>query len=320
MSIPIKLDGITAKLEGVGSYGTDSVPTVGDNAVRIAERLWPNLRVEHVFPNERTESASGHLGEPPPATPMGAMVTLSIPFEMKGAGAAYAADSLPEIHPLLVSCGLAMTPNYGDDVSYAPASSSHDSCSIYGYADGNVYKIVGCRSNLRWVITPGETNLMYFDIQGKLKEAPTVSALGSLTYNASLPPSAVGMACVIGALGASDIVMQSAEFDLGAEIQRMDSGNSTDGIGKFAISKFTPRVRFVIETVPLATYNPYTVFTGRTSTTVDWTVGSAQYNRGDLDINSGWQVSDPVPENFNDFAGWGLEIGAEPSNVAIKFD
>jgi hypothetical protein len=48
MAIPIKLDGITVKIESV--YGTDPVPTIADNAVRIADRLWPNLRVEHAFP------------------------------------------------------------------------------------------------------------------------------------------------------------------------------------------------------------------------------------------------------------------------------
>jgi hypothetical protein len=248
------------------------------------------------------------------------MVSLTLPIEMKGAGAAYGAASLPPMDPLLRSCGLARTDSFPTSISYAPHSTTHASCTIYAYADGNVYKVVGCRGTLRWVITPGETNTVIFEMQGKLKEAPTVSALGALTYAASLPPAAANMACVIGALAAANIVMQSAELVLGTQVQRQDSGNATDGIAKFAISAFEPQINFVIETVPLATYNPYSVLTARTSTGIDWTVGSAQYNRADLDVNTGWLVNDPEPQVFNDFCAWGLQYECEPSNLAIVFD
>ena len=318
MTTPIKLDGILVKIEA--EYGTDPTPTIGDDAVRIADRLWPNLRVEHVFLNTRENSASGTLGAPAPGIPYGGIVSLTIPIEMKGAGAAYGAGSLPPMDPLLRSCGLARTDTFTTSVSYSPHNTTHASCTIWAYADGNVYKIVGCRGTLRWPITPGETNVMIFEMQGLLSGAPTVSALGALTYAATLPPAAVGMACTIGGVAAASVILQSAELVLGAQVQRVDSGNAADGIKKFAISGFEPRITANIETVALATYNPYTVLTGRTSTAIDWTVGSAQYNRCDLDVDAGWLVNDPAPEVVNDFCHWGLEYGCEPDELALVFD
>ena len=102
----IKIDGLLAKEESV--YGTDPTPTIIANGVRVVGRLWAQLGDEFAFPNDREDVASGGLTEPIPAIPRGHTINLDFSVELKGAGVAYATgSSVPEVDPLIVSCGLA---------------------------------------------------------------------------------------------------------------------------------------------------------------------------------------------------------------------
>lgn len=53
MGYPIRIDGLLAKLEPAGTYGTDSVPVTGTDGVKVNERLWPTLTIDYEFPNDR---------------------------------------------------------------------------------------------------------------------------------------------------------------------------------------------------------------------------------------------------------------------------
>lgn len=319
MALPIKLDGLLVKIEA--EYGTDPTPTTAANGVRIADRLWPTLRIEHVWPNLRDGTASGNIGPAAPALPAGAMATIEVPIELKGAGAAYAAGTRPEMDPLLRSVGFddtVVTTGGSESITYALVSTGHESCTMWCYAANKLYKVSGCRGSMRWVATPGQSATVIFSMSGIMAAAvPTEVALPTITYSAQLPPPAIGMSHTIGSWSP---VFQSAEFNLGTQVQQQQSGNATDGIAAFQISAFEPRFTETAETVALTTFDPTTVLEAHTATNIDWTIGSSQYNRAKLDINSAWLVNDPSPENFNDFTAYGLEFGMAMSNVSIIFD
>lgn len=304
MPTPIRLDGLLAKIEG--TYGVDSVPVVGTDGVRVSERVWSSLRMEYAFPNERTEVATGGLGPAPPAGARGRIVTLEIAWEGRGAGAAYSASVLPEADPLLRACGMSRADDFTgglEKVTYSRADTSHASCTIYAYAGGLLFKIVGCRGNVRWPINAGQIGVMRFAMQGILVADPATTALPAITYDAVLPPPAVSMGLAISSW-TPDVV--TGEFNQASQISRLDSGNAAEGVGEFAIAHMQETAfNLTARSVPLATYDPYTVRKNSTPQTVDLTLGSAQYNRVKLDVNDARLRTIEHPEDQG-FTAWDL--------------
>ena len=320
MTIPIKLDGMLVKIEE--TYGTDPTPTTAANGVRVSDRIWPAFSMEHVYPNLRENSASGLLTPPAPALPAGAVGTLEIACEVKGFGAAYGATDRPEVDPLLRSVGFNDTITSTTKYSYDLVSTGAESCTIWLYTGGLLYKMSGCRGSVRWVVTPGEVSVMIFSMQGIMAAAvPTAIACPTITYNATLPPAAIGMAhTIVGSVGSWSPVFSAAEFDLGTQISRRDSGNGADGIGEFAISGYTPRFTETADVVALTVFDPTTDLEARTSTPIDWTIGPTQYNKAELDLDNCWLVNDPSGEDSDSIAAYGLEYSMEQDDIAFVFE
>ena len=305
MEQPIRLDAILAKIESV--YGTDSIPVVADDAVRVSERVWSSLKVEHVFPNSRDDAASGSLIGVAPAKPKGRIVTLDVAWEARGSGTA---GDVPEASPLFRACGMAETVNVAVDVRYAPADTSLGSASIHAYAGGKLYKIVGGRGTWTWELTAGTLGLLRFQMQGILTADPTEVSLPAVTYHAQIPEAAVGATLAVG--GWTPDVLTS-EMALGAEVQRLDDANAVDGVGLFAISKMNPTYKLNARVDPLATYDPYTIKKDATGGNVDQTLGATAGNILSLDINSVAFLMDIGHAEDNEFAAYELEYAVRGS-------
>ena len=218
MPIPLRLDGLLAKIES--TYGTDSVPVVGTDGVRVSQRLWSTLQLSYAWENLRRDIISGSVFPPVPASPVGRMVTMDIAWEIKGAGS----DIQPEAAPLIRACGWSETDG-ALMFTYAIAAQPHDSCTIYAYAGGMLFKIVGCRGTLKWSHVPGELGAMHFNMMGLLTADPAASALGVITsYDATVPLAGVAYGLTVGSWS-PDVI--AAEFNQGATVQRLDRW--TDG-------------------------------------------------------------------------------------------
>ena len=317
MPIPLRLDGLLAKVEG--TYGTDSVPVVGTDGVRVAQRLWSSLTLSNAWENLRRDIVSGSVYPPIPASPVGRMVSMDIAWECKGAGS----DVVSEAAPLIRACGFSET----DGVSmftYAIASQPHDSCSIYAYAGGMLFKIVGCRGTLRWAHVPGELGIMRFAMQGLLTADPAASALGVITsYDTTAPLPGVGYALTVGSWS-PDVI--AAEFIQGANVQRLDSLNATDGIREFdwglvdptiTLSAKAPKDATVL--FDTATYNPYADAKARTSRAIAWTQGNTQFNRIKLNAPAAY-VNVPKHTDQQDYAGLDLTYNLTDTTTYIRFD
>jgi hypothetical protein len=310
-SYPIRLDGLLAKIET--DYGVDPTPTTTANGIRLSQRVWSSLRIGHAYPNRRTEAASGTLIRmaPPPMT--GRIADLEITVELSGFGAAYSATDLPSAHPLIRSCGLGqavVTTGGSETVTYTRADSAHESCTIWAYAGANLYKITGCRGNLRWTVTAGGLLLGQFTMRGLMAVAPAATALPAITYTAQVPPPAIACAIAIG--GVSTMTIASCEFATGATIVQVPGTNATYGIAGFEISRFDPTFRANVKTIALGTYDPYAAAQAATATTISVTHGSTQYKRLKLTVTSAGYLMDPEHEDQDGFTGWLLpfDIGA----------
>lgn len=321
MPTPIRLDGVYALKES--TYGTDAgVATT--NGIRIAERAWPSITIEHAFLNKRDDSASGSLLPLPPAARKGRIATIRIPWEIKGKGSAYAAQTDIECEPLLVGCGWSLTTDTtggSEKITGTLADTGHGSATIVAEAGNKLFKVLGCRGTLRWQIAPGQgppETMMVFEMQGIVSDAPTEQALQSITYGASLPPAAVSMSASFG--GWTPPRIFSIDFEQNANVVRSDDGNDASGVGSFDIAAFTPQVMVSSYEDAIGTYDAYGIAQAATAGTISLTLGDTQYNRVKLDVTSDAYLLDPEHVNQNEHAGWDLTYDIVDDGPTLTFD
>lgn len=297
--IRIRLDALLAKIEG--TYGTDAVPVAADDGVRLSERVWSNLRIEHAFDGDRRDvTNSSAIVEAQPAPRIGRTATLEIAWDARGAGATYVSND-HEAHALMRACGLTAT-LATDEYNYTIADSGYDSVTLYAYAGGSLYKIVGTRGNMRWPITAGGLGTMRFVMQGTVTDIST-AALPSVTYDATLPQPAAGMTFTLGAWSPD---VYDAEFDLGAQVQRLDSVQDTEGIDEFDIAQFEPTLRVNARSVALGTFDPYSDARTPTARAVAVILGATgSYNSFELADAAGY-VMDPEHPEDQGMTAWSL--------------
>lgn len=301
---PERIHGVLAKIES--TYGTDAAPVAGTDGVQSIEPLHSNVNVEHEFMNRRI-SASGGILPIAPTARTGRKANIQIAWDARGSGAAYSATVLPEADPLLRSCGLARTDDFtvsSENVTYNQASTNHDSCTIWAYTANKLIKIVGCRGTMTWPVEAGLFGRFVFNMQGLVTAAPTEIATPTITFDSTIPPTAVGMSLTVGSWS-PDVV--SCEFASGDEVVLLPSANGSDGIATFEISAADPTWTLQAKTPALSDLDAYAVAKAATVQTISQTLGSVQYNKVKLD-STGAYLENPGHESQDSFAGWNLEF------------
>lgn len=318
---PLKLVGALAKIEG--TYGTDSTPTVVANGIRLAEiaGFHSQIRFSNAFPNFRTEVASGGLMEPIKDAAVGRMANIRLVWEMKGFGSAYSAANRPEADPLFRACAWAatvVTTGGAEKITYAPVDTGIESCTIWAYSAGMLYKVVGCRGTFTWQVRAGRHGTVVFEMQGLVTAAVATTALPAITYSSVMPPAAKGVALTI--VGGTTWTPDFEELDLeaGMEVQRIDDGNGTDGLQGFEILGRTSVVKIKARTEAVATYDAHGQARAATSTTIDLTLGATQYNKAKLDVDVSALEDEPENVDYQGTTGW--QLAYRSHTLAIVFD
>jgi hypothetical protein len=298
--IPIDDDGVLVKRE-TGGYGVDPTPVATDR-VRIAERAWLNIPEEYEFPNERDTTAGGDILGAPPAVPAGRVVTATIPVELAGSGTV---DTPPEWGPLLRSCGCGETINASTSVVYTRAISSHDSCTIYAYAGGLRFILLGCRGTFTVEAAGGQLGILRFVMQGIMSADPTEQSVPAITYGSVLPPVVTAVTFTVGGVA---LDAEGFEFAQNAEVVRIPSPVSGQGVDalKIAIPHMRPRFTVRAKPIALATYNPWADSEAATLRAIQLRYGTAGGNRFTLDVANGY-VRAPGREDQSGMAGLVLE-------------
>lgn len=312
MATPIRLDGLLAKVET--TYGVDPTPDPTTDAIRVSERVWSSLRVEYAFPGRRDDAASGRLIPLGPTDRKGRIVTLDIAWEARGAGAQYTSNVKPEASALLRACGLSETLQSNKYI-YAPADTQHASCTIYAYAGGAVFKIVGCRGRLTWPVEAGGVGIIRFQMQGILAADPAGAALPAITYQAALPPVAAGMVLTVGNWTPTRVI--SAEFDSGVELQRVDDVTAADAVREFAITMINPSYRLQALADSLSTYNPYTASKSTTPIAISQTLGATANNKV-IFATSAAYLETPAHTEQNGLAAWDLTYQVRDYTITFE--
>lgn len=302
--IPIRHDLIAAKIEGLSTYGTDSVPTAGSNSLRISKRGWNSITPRFEFPNLRDDVSNQSFIPIQAAFARGMSARLSIMWELKGLGATYTTSAFTDADPLFQACGWAGSFNAAT-WTYAPIiSGSRPSCSIYVWTGGKQYKVSGCRGNFEAVIRPGRIIQVTFTLEGLLIAIETDVAVPTPTYSVAIPPPAISQACTIGPWTPDydDITIRS-----GNSCGWLYTGQGAEGLHSYDYGISRPEVVVTGRSVPTSTYSPMQDWRDAVTRAFTCTWGVTTYNKGTFTDSGLWIPSEPTldaqgPESG--FTGW----------------
>lgn len=308
----LRLDGLLVKSEGA-SYGVDAVPVVGTDGVRLARRLWAQVRLDYTWENSRDNAASGSILPLDPALPRGRRCEIDFFWEAKGAGS----DVPPEIAPVLISAGFPETDG-ASLFDYGPVTSgTKGSATAYAYAGGLLIKVVGCRSRVRWPLVVGESAVFQCTMRGLVLTDPATTALPNITsYDTTDPIAGVNTGLTIGAWTPDWL---AGELDLqGVDVEELHSGNALDGIHSYDFGTVDPTFRLTARKVVLATYDPYAAIKARTAQSLVMTFGSAAFNRVKV-VSAPMKLRTVTHTDGEGFTNWDLMYRVTSGGV-IRFD
>lgn len=173
----IRNTAILAKIES--TYGTDSVPTEGANAILVSNVTLNPLSAENVA----RDLVRPYLGASEQLVGV-AHIELSFDVELAGSGAA---GTAPAYGPLLRACGFAETVTAAVRTEYNLTTPVADSLSIYYFSDGAKHVARGCRGNVSLKMGVKERPVLSFSFLG-LDGGITAATPSALTLSAFKTP------------------------------------------------------------------------------------------------------------------------------------
>ena len=269
----VKREVILAKIES--AYGTDPTPTGTDNAILVENPSWAHEGLRMI---DRPAVRGGSLGKLRKIYG-GSLKQVSFACEMKGAGSAYSSSVRSEIDVLLRASALAatvVTTGGSESVTYKPASSSHESITIYYYQDGTLHEMNGCRGTVSFSFEAGNKCMANFSFTGH-EVTPVDAALPTPTFDSTVPPPFLSASFAIAGYSA---VISSLKFDMGNKLITPPNANASDGYGEIRIVDRDITGSFDPEHVTVATHDFIGRFkSGTTGALATGNIGSTQYNR-----------------------------------------
>lgn len=176
----IRNTAILAKIES--TYGTDSTPTEGANALLVSNVTINPLNANNVD----RDLIRPYLGNSEQLVGT-AYLELSFDVELAGSGAA---GTAPAYGPLLRACGFAETLTASVRAEYNPVTPVADSLSIYWFSDGAKHVAKGCRGNFTIKMGVGARPVFSFRFLG-LDGGITAESPSALTLSGFKTPAVI---------------------------------------------------------------------------------------------------------------------------------
>jgi hypothetical protein len=143
------------------------------------------------------------------------------------------------------------------------------SCTIYYYKGGRFYKVTGCCGSVKITGKAGEPGYYEWDFMG-FWSADTVAdvAIPSLIGHTTLLAEGFlkGADCVV--LGAHTMAVETVAIDFGIKVAKRSSANALTGVLRYWVQDYETKASIDPEVLALATFNPWTVVTGKTLQTL----------------------------------------------------
>ena len=173
---------LLAKIEGTS--GTDALPTAGANAI-MCRALAPEPITAEQVSRDLIRPYKGNSGK----LAVGVHRKLTCEVEFAGSGAA---GTAPPWAPLLQACGFAETITAGVDVAYDPVSEGEPTLTLYGYLDGILFKLTGCKGNVTFTLNAKAITVMQFEFMGAYSTPTDTQLPPGVDYSAFMQPKPVG--------------------------------------------------------------------------------------------------------------------------------
>ncbi|HEX8276030.1 MAG TPA: hypothetical protein VF615_25560 [Longimicrobiaceae bacterium] len=323
MSKRVRLTGLLAKIET--EYGTDSLPVPGTNGIQLEEHIWSNIDVDHLEQNERKDVAGARMGRHASAQPSGRFAKLTLTVGVKGAGAAYAAATRPEMDVLLRIAGFQATVDAtatSESITYVPIDEAHESATLYAYSAGSLFKVVGCRGRLVSLTSiPARICIARFEVMGLLLEDPTDVALPAIVYaGRNVKPPVSDQVVTLGTYGAPS---GSFTLEFNTELPAKPRGGTPGGHAGYDIMGYDPTAKVQIDSPTKAVWNPWAIHAAGTLFAWEHAIGGSQYNRLTI-AGPAARILKVPPEDQSGHAMLGIQLAmhhADPDPaVTLTFD
>lgn len=290
-----------AKLET--TIGTDSVPTLAANAIRLLEP--PTIEPVFLAENMTDDVVTGKLGTILMAAPGGKAWRIRGRAPAIGRGTAYGAAAFHELDPLLVAAGLTRTATTTPgaekldyDPSDDPTAANNTTVSAYLWMDGKRYILTyGVIEEMTFRCDAAGFPEVQFSLIG-IAGTTTEAALSAATYTNVVFPIWKGASSLVIS-GATNVRPRSFELGLGLSAVARANANATDGHAGFRVTRRLPELKIRCEVPALADWDPAADWAARTLRTIDFAIGATQYNRMKIDIDDA-RVINVVTEDDSD--------------------
>lgn len=250
---------LLAKVET--TKGTDSVPVVGTNAVRVK-----SAKITVTQDSLAREVVKTTMG--PLAHLVGKQVfQLELEAELKSSGAA---GTAPELGVLLRGCGLNETIVAITSAAYDPLTTAHKSLSIYFYSDGLLYKMLGAVGKFSMDAQINANPILKF----------TFMSAYVLPVLTAVPAGAVYQSTAPMIFNSTDIINDGAVIKVGAF--SLDGGSDvqnhyTTGQNEFVIAGRTPKLKLTKDSIGTAA--EWSALNAGTNVSISATFGAAAGTR-----------------------------------------
>lgn len=225
---------LLAKIET--TKGTDSVPVVGTNAIRI--KTGKISLAQDSVARQMVKQTMGNL-----AHLVGKQtLQLDCEVEIKGSGTA---GTAPEVGALLQGCGLLETIIAITSAAYDPRSTAHKSLTLYWYEDGMLWKLLGAVGKCSLSAQIGAVPTMKFTFMAAYIAPTAVTVPTGAVYQSASPI----------VMSNADIINDGAAIKVGAF--SIDDGNDvqhhyTTAQSEFVIANRQPKAKLMKDSVSTA--------------------------------------------------------------------
>jgi hypothetical protein len=323
--------GLTGKLEA--SYGAGGSPSNATDRILLEEPAEPSLEYAYDGARQPAPAMFGYLRR---ATPIGRGGSVAFKVAAKGAGAAYGASVLPNIHNLLRMAGFdaaIVTTGGSETVTYTPSLSptlggAALASGVFNcYARAQVFPITAAYLDLAITADAPHHPVWEFSLKG-LIGAIADTVVPSITYPTLTldPPKSANVAFTLGNF--TGAVLRSWSLKLGRQIGMRMNHNAAGGHGGFVVGRRTPVLEVLLEASSLqatpfhaaTAIDPYNLYDAATQLDCSLQIGSVQYNKWKFTAGKVQIMAPPTEENEDGAALWRLQLQCNPATISASDD